>query len=170
MFCKKICAILILILLVSSVSAFKNDPEDFRGIKWGTTIDSLDDMKKISIEDDLHNYSRLNDKMTIGDAKLDIINYIFWDNKFLAVSISGNGFSNFINLKNAVFKSFGAGFQFNEYIEEYKWGIGKFDKTLIILDYNEISEKFHLFLYNKQYWLEREEFKQEKAKDAINDF
>jgi len=170
MFCKKICTILILILLLSNLWAYKNDPEDFRGIKWGAIVDTLDNMEEVFIEDDLHNYSRENDKMKIGDAELSSILYIFWDKKFIAVSISGEGLSNFINLKNAVFKSFGAGFQFNEYIQEYKWGIGKYDNTIIILSYNEISDNFSLFLYDKQYWLERDKSKKKKAEDAINDF
>ena len=42
---KKILILLILLILVTNIAfAYKNEPDGFRGIKWGTSLDSLTGM------------------------------------------------------------------------------------------------------------------------------
>jgi len=58
--------------------AFQNEPDGFRGIKWGTNISELPDM---SLSEDYGNskfYLRKGEKLKIGDADIDRIGYGFY--------------------------------------------------------------------------------------------
>ena len=58
---------------------FQNEPNGFRGIKWGTDIKTLKDMKYlINYEDVIDMYSRDKDKLFFGKAKIGSIHYIFY--------------------------------------------------------------------------------------------
>ena len=67
----------ILILLITGIGfAFQNEPDGFRGLKWGDA--PTEDMKflgQIIYEGNL--YHREGDKLNIGSAKLDNISYWF---------------------------------------------------------------------------------------------
>jgi len=70
--------------------AFQNEPDGFRGIKWGTNIDKLSRIELINIGDygdGRKVYKRRNDKMAIGEVKLNGIFYCFWKNQFSSVGI-----------------------------------------------------------------------------------
>jgi hypothetical protein len=43
----KILMAALFVLIPLSVNAFKNEPDGFRGIKWGTNIKDLKDMKLV---------------------------------------------------------------------------------------------------------------------------
>ena len=79
----------ILIFLITGISfAFQNEPEGFRGLKWGDT--PTEDMTFLSGSSTYSGncYYREDDKFNIGTAKLDCIFYHFtlYSNQFCDVS------------------------------------------------------------------------------------
>lgn len=69
---------LIIVLVVSlGAFAFQNEPDGFRGLKWG---DSPTEDMVFKFEDSQlsHAYTRPTDKLSIGDAKFTYIDYSFY--------------------------------------------------------------------------------------------
>ena len=62
---------------------FRNEPEGFRGIKWGTDISTLKDMRCTEEK----YYVREGDKLQIGKVKLKKIEYSFQEGRFWKVMI-----------------------------------------------------------------------------------
>ncbi len=159
------------ILLIPLVSfAYENEPDGFRGIKWGTDKSELKDLNSYGTDDQdgTEMFVKKTDELQIGDAKLEHIFYVFWKNKFSGVMIKSKGYSNCRDLKQATFAKFGKGSQDNQFIEKYVW-YGT--TTTIILNYNEISEEGTLLLISMELRKQQEEYKQKKAKEgAEKDF
>jgi len=78
----------IVLLLASITQAFQNEPDGFRGLKWGDPPG--EDMKYIG-EDEVRYYTkyykRKDDKLQMGAAKLESIQYIFYKNQFVSILI-----------------------------------------------------------------------------------
>jgi len=149
--------------------AFQNEPDGFRGIKWGTKIGTLKDMVKAGGTGDQIMYTKINDKLQIGNAELERIGYLFWKGKLCSVSIPTKGHSNWTALKKVLFLKFGDGKQQNEHIEKYSWG-NLSGKTLILFEYNQFSEKGTLFMYGVKVMNAKRQFDNQKAKEGTKDF
>lgn len=163
------CCILLFILLVPLSSfGYDNEPDGFRGIKWGTDISELKDMNtyggKLSNDAQLYAlYTRQNDELQIGEAKLERIEYRFWDNKLSSVMIITKGYANWTALRDTAFTKFGKGYQSNQFIKDYHWNG---DITYLSLKYNEIEEKGTLFLLSTKLAEQERIYKQRKAKEG----
>jgi hypothetical protein len=102
-------------LLIKDTQTFKEgaEPDSFRNIKWGSRIESLENMKHIrseeNIGEDTSLYIKTDDELIIGGATLDEIEYSFWNNKFFEVSINANGDRNCTALKESTIERFGKG-------------------------------------------------------------
>lgn len=144
-----------------------SEPEGFRGIKWGTDINTLSRMK-YSITDPSYGgvqyYIREVDELKIGGATLERIEYGFWRGKFCDVIIYTTGYVNFNNLKQVVFKKFGKGYQKQKdgYIESYYWWG---ENTLMMLDYDLFSQEGCLFMSSKEMLKQMREYEKQKAKE-----
>ena len=57
--------------------SFQNEPDGFRGIKWGTKIETLKNMTKQGKEQTFALYERDNDKLQTGNVELKVLYYIF---------------------------------------------------------------------------------------------
>ena len=115
--------VLVLVLIVSFIGAtllfaqekegFKSgsEPDGFRGIKWGTNVNEIKDLEYIqTMKDGRKIYTRIEDKMQIGNAQLDTIWYSFLDDKFYSVFVSTKkGHCNELNA--AVVSTFGEGYR-----------------------------------------------------------
>lgn len=64
-----------------------SEPDGFRGIKWGTSVSSVDDMTQVWADGDMRLYERRGDPLEIGSAKLHNILYLFWQGKFLEARV-----------------------------------------------------------------------------------
>lgn len=82
----RIFGLLILILITPRLShSFSNEPDGFRGIKFGQSADTVKDLVELpSYTDDSRKkcYERKGDAKSIGDAEIRRITYCFWDNSF----------------------------------------------------------------------------------------
>lgn len=125
------------VLAPSLTFAFRNEPDGFRGIKWGTEIAQVPDMVLDKGAGDLKWYRRKSDKLKIGDADVDYIVYGFYKNEFLSVLIGYKGFRNFTELKAILFHQYGEGRKLGQSLEQY-WWLG--NNVSIKLEFGEVSE------------------------------
>jgi hypothetical protein len=137
-------------LLIGSALAkgFKpgTEPDNFGGISWGESINSLSDMTFATEYEGAKYYKKKNDKLMIGDARLSEMMYGFYKDRFYAVIITFQGRENFERLKTNFFKAYGEGEKPFQLVEEFHW-IG--ENVRLRLVYNEETNKGNISLY---YW------------------
>ena len=124
--------IFLVFLLPITVLAFQNEPDGFRGIKWGANISRRPDMTHI----EKNMYLRKNDKLTIGDASLRDIHYRAYKGRLGGVIIRYKDYNNHEKLKRVFFQLYGKGRQPNPFEEKYNW-IGS--DIWILIEYSEIA-------------------------------
>jgi len=129
--------LLISVYVAIPAFAFQNEPDGFRGIKWGTNISELNDMLVADSGKDTVYYIRKNDTLKIGDADIDQISYGFYENRLFVVLVEDDGYLNFTKLKAILIDLYGKPEQPNRLMEKYFWTGGKVD---IFFDYNEMSK------------------------------
>ena len=134
---------LLFIYLSGSIYAqgFKpgTEPDNFRGIKWGTNIHSLSEMKFVSEpQEGVKFYKRENDKLMVGDASLSNLWYVFYKDRFCSSSIDFQGWGNFDKIRQTAFSTYGEGEKLNESLEEFRW-VGP--NVLVQLKYSEKTEE-----------------------------
>ncbi len=70
-------------------TTYKNEPNDFRSIKWGTDISTLTYLKATKNDAGkfvgMDAFHKVGDELFIGDAKLRSVTYYFWKGKFAGV-------------------------------------------------------------------------------------
>lgn len=117
----------LLILLVIRVClaipafAFQNEPDEFRGIKWGTNIRELPNMDLSKDAGESKYYHRRYEKMRIADAELEQIDYGFYKGRFLSVTIYFKGDLNFDKLKTILDTRYGDADLSDFNLKEYIW-------------------------------------------------
>lgn len=112
-----------IILSVTGITqAFQNEPEGFRGIKWGDPPpeEDMEDWTRIG-GNDFSRYERKNDKLQMGGAKLQSIEYQFYKGQFMEAWIQTEA-SNYKPLEDVVKLNFGTGY-FEDYSSENIFGI-----------------------------------------------
>jgi len=102
------------------------EPDGFGNIKWGTEISTLRDMEKVaqgkSSNSDLAWYTRKEDTLAIGKAKLEKIFYSFWMGNFESVWIDFEGDENFEALKKELFERYGKALESEELMKKMDKG------------------------------------------------
>lgn len=103
---------LVLVVLLGPGLAFENEPEGFRGLKWGDRPG--EDMQFVRSEDVLwHYYTLPEDKLSLGTASLDGIGYQFFTQpeevmqRFSSVALYFKGKGNYDCLKMVCEAKFG---------------------------------------------------------------
>ena len=103
--------IIILIIILPSVSiAFQNEPDGFRGIKWGSDITDLNDMVKVTVKDgdpDTTYYNRSGGTLQLWGTSLHYIQYVFYKGRFSVVRIGFSGQGEFEALKSNLISNYG---------------------------------------------------------------
>jgi hypothetical protein len=103
------------------------EPNGFRDLQWAQDISTVKGMVLTKeSRDKMKNsnpaslfYTRNNDILTIGSAKVEEIVYEFWFGKFFAVEIICLGEGNYKKLKEATIASFGGGFTSDKVMHWY---------------------------------------------------
>ena len=134
--------LLISVYVAIPAFAFQNEPDGFRGIKWGTNISELNDMLVAESGKDTVYYIRKNDTLKIGNADIDQISYGFYKNRLFVVLVEYNGYLNFTKLKAILIDQYGKPEQPNRLMEKYFWSGGTVD---IFFDYNEMSKNGNFY-------------------------
>lgn len=141
-------------------------PTGFRDVSWGMNKSQIADIQYHHTDPSyggIELYTRKNDNLTIGSAKIDKIFYGFWNDQLSSVSIFVKNYDNWAGLKNAAFEKYGRGSQSNRFIERYFW---TGEMTTIMLDYNEISKVGNLWLSSKEISEQKEAWQKEKDKEG----
>jgi len=115
---------LLAVLLPFHCFAFRNEPDSFRGIKFGTTIDSLPLMTKIRTSQHFSVYRRKGDRMKLFEIKLEDIRYMFLAKKLFGVSCVFRGLPNFNYIKERLIQIHGEGLdrsRISKYAKDYIW-------------------------------------------------
>jgi len=143
--------------------SYQNEPDGFRGIKWGSDIKTLQGMKLVEDHKDAKYYIRKVDKLKIGEAGLKSIAYGFHKDRFYFVYIRFNSITNFSSIKETLFEQYGAGVQDNKSKEEYVWLGGDVN---ISLQYNDVSQKGKIYYFFKPISQEEDRDKKGKSKEG----
>lgn len=103
--------------------AFENEPDGFRGIKWGTNI--AVQKKQMQLKDsfrDITEFIRKNDKMKISGVPLKSIIYRYWKGKFYEVEINTIEADEFreSRLLKELFRRFGQSEKYSHY-KSHDW-------------------------------------------------
>jgi hypothetical protein len=147
------------------VSAFAEEADGFRGLKWGTNFSTVKG-NMIYVRTDpsyggIKLYSKKGDELKIGAAKLESIEYGFWQDKLYGVTINFNGYVNFSALKESTFQKFGSGYQDNQFMQRYFW-FGTV--TTMMMYYSEVQHKGYLSMSSKEISEQQKSFDDGNAK------
>lgn len=123
---------------------FQNEPEDIRGMKWGTNVGELKGMVFLAEDGDLKFYERENDSMTMADVPVDRIVYGFYKQRFFNALAYYSTLANFLNLKDSLSRKHGEPFRPAGTPNRYFWSGDKVE-ILLIYDENTMSGRLSYF-------------------------
>jgi hypothetical protein len=157
-------AALVTLGLAFGMNAFA-DTDGFRGLKWGTDFETVkNDMNYAGTDRNNEGtkiYTKKDDELRIGGAKLEGIEYYFWQDKFSSVYIKFKGDSNFSALKNAAFEKFGPGKKTSRFMEDYMW---PGEITGMGLKYDQIGSEGMLYMFSLEINKQKRSVQTEKVK------
>lgn len=139
-----------------------SEPDGFRGIKWGTHVNTLEGMTRTGSDPafgGVDNYTRSSDELQIGGAKLSSLTYGFWRQQFFSVRAEAKGFQNCRVLLEAAQERFGHGAK-DELTETYVWS-GPI--TRLMFERDEIRNRCTLQMVAEHYRAERAKEREEKG-------
>ena len=166
---KTIVLLALFVFLNVPATAFQNEPEGFRGVKWGTEIKDLTDSfyaTTLLKDDKFTNYRNTKDNRSIGDAHIDELLYGFFDNRFSEVFITFKGPGDFLKIKEIFVQQYGEGERPYIGLQEYYWHGQQVNISLI---YKEILDKGYIIYGFKPLLEERKKYQQDKAKEGAKD-
>jgi len=135
---KRIALIILLVLGIAFTAyGYPNEPDNFRGLKWGSPPTPSMFLLNSASESNIKLYKRKTEKLFIGKAELIGITYVFHRKQFEGVMISFKDSSNFNALKSTLFQTYGRVDQDNK--GSYNW-LNE-SGTCIILDYSDVTEE-----------------------------
>jgi hypothetical protein len=153
------------------------DRDGFKNIRWGTDIMTLKDMEKVDLGNpsnkDVAWYSKKEDVLSIGKAKIQGIFYSFWMGSFESVWIDFEGDENVEPIKEELSKVYGKLHETGEvndkggrHIEQadqiYTWNG---ENTEVFLFYSKVRHKGNLTLNSKKIAEDRRAYDREKKKE-----
>lgn len=89
----------------------KKEPAEFRGMKWGSNVRDLREMKLLAEEGDLKFFEKAGEVTKFGDAAVDKIIYGFYQDRLYNVMIYYSSPADFVGFREALSKEFGPPFQ-----------------------------------------------------------
>ena len=110
-----------------------NKQNGFRDLNWGVNLVTLKDFVELKSDtglEEVKEYVRENDTLKLGDAELKSIVYSFWRDQFYTVTVWTEGKTNYISLRNELFKQFGTGQRNDPSLERYLWSDASTDRML----------------------------------------
>jgi hypothetical protein len=163
---RAIIAVIIFVFVIGSAFAFQNEPEGFRGIKWGTNFKDLPGMIMSKADGNFKLYSKKDDKLSIGNATLRDISYGFFKDRFFQVRINFNNGDNFVKLIKTLEEQYGTGDRPNRFLMEYMW---LSDTISIVLHYDKIKDSGFIIYFYEPINAEKKEADKEVSRKAAKD-
>lgn len=154
-----------LALLAAPALAFQNEPDGFRGLKWGDP--PTEEMEYFMEAAGADAYLLPGDKMALGNADLYMVAYTFYENQFLAVALYFKGEDNY-DLLQMICEERYAKNEMDEGFYETTW---QGQKGFVSLNYDYMEEEGYLVLGNTILSLKKTADEKEKeAEKAAGDF
>jgi hypothetical protein len=135
---------ILVLVLAQPATAFQNEPNDFRGIEWGTEYDELTGFMKVTTQNRLDYYTKIDEEMSIGDAPLERVVYVFYHKKFCGAVLNFKSSPNFQTVRTTLFDLYGEGGQSEINEGRYRWSL--MDVT-ITLEYDDDTRKGKVTYY-----------------------
>ncbi|MBU4185381.1 MAG: hypothetical protein KKI12_10300 [Proteobacteria bacterium] len=166
----RIALIIILIMLFATASAYGqekfkpgSEPDGFRGIKWGTDIKKIKEVKGLEfngVQKNIDIYKIKRDDLMIGDAQLSNLGYGFWQGGFMKVDIVVHDIKNYEKLKKVVFDTFGEAkkTKLDDGTDRYAWEGEK--STMFLSTFDKIGL---MIIMSKDIQREAEQYIKQKA-------
>jgi len=155
---KKLSVIFVMLLVLISASslsyAFQNEPNMFRGIKWGTDISELPQMTLVENSGSIKVYEIKDCTLSFEIFQLKCIMYVFIKGKLAGSIVKCDSRKNFENVRASIFAYHSEGTQIDPSNEYYVW-LG--DNVNISMKYNPVSEETVVYYYYNPLMNEREE-------------
>ena len=129
------------LLLATAVgaAAFDNEPEGFRGIKWGGSLFTAKELVLVEREGTVGVYRKRSDKFEIGKAEVNQIVYKFFRDRFYMVEINFQDLVNYNSLRKQLFEIYGDGWpNTSMWRKEWKW-YG--EEVNIVLQYETVMKE-----------------------------
>jgi hypothetical protein len=143
----------VLALTYLAMSGSPKEPADFRGIKWGSNIGSLPDMKLLA-EDGAHKfYEKANDRKKVGEVNVDQIVYGFHKDRFYTVMIYFSSPADFARVRDTLSSVFGNPVQVNETEKKLFWNG---ERVNLLLNFDDAANAGRLIYLFKPIQLEVE--------------
>jgi len=178
----RILSILCTIILIgcsASVRSSKphSDPDGFKDIKWGTDIATLKDMEKAGLANpsgkDIALYTRKEETLAIGKAKIESTFYSFWMGSFESVWIDFEGDENLQALRKELLELYGKvsesgelrdnrGVRKEQANQIYTW---EGENTEIFIFYSKIRHKGNVHLDSRKIAEERRAYEKQKREE-----
>ena len=127
-------------------SATPREPEDFRGLKWGSGIARAQGMKLLAEDGDLKFYQKDNDSMKMEDVPLDKIVYGFYKDRFYSVMVYYNAQNNFEKLRKTFTSWYGDPTQPEQNSGKYFWNG---ESINLLLSYETASQSGRISYFFK---------------------
>ncbi len=150
--------VLMILALSAGAFAFQNEPDGFRGLKWGDPVG--EDMEYILTIAGTKRYALPDDKMYLGDVSLYRIRYIFFEDRFMAATLSFKGRENYGLLERICKERYGEE-EVDEGFYELTW-YGQ--KSFIMVVYDIVEEKGYLGIISTI--IQGEQTEAQKKKEA----
>ncbi|MCD6352714.1 MAG: hypothetical protein J7M06_00680 [Proteobacteria bacterium] len=78
-------------------------------------------MEKISSSEGIDIYKRKNETLQFCGEKVTIIEYYFYQDRFMGVYINFEGYFRFSAIKNSMFHTYGPGKKRDYFLNDYRW-------------------------------------------------
>ncbi|OGF64062.1 MAG: hypothetical protein A2Y62_15490 [Candidatus Fischerbacteria bacterium RBG_13_37_8] len=128
---------------------FKNEPDGFRGIRWGTSVKKaklidkrtgarspLDNSTIYLWEFELENYK-------LHGIKAKRIEYHYWDDKFERARIFFTGYDDYLTLLENLFNEYGEITEKAEFMHEWRGS-----RSCMLLTYDSVKEQGKLEIFS----------------------
>ena len=160
---KNVLAVVALVLVALATSAYKNEPQGFRGRTWGMALP--EGWGQVIRTDPRYGgityYNAPGEDLALGCAKLKSVDYGFWQGILSEVIVNFDGYVNYTCVLKALKEEFGHGIRQSQFVEKYFWHGGV---TTVSLVYNGVGKTGSLSLRSEAIRNEQEAWNKAQAK------
>lgn len=131
----------------------RKEPVDFRGMKWGSSLRDLPELKLLAEDGNLKFFEKTNDLTKFGDTEVDKIIYGFHKDRFYNVMIYYSSPASFFRIRDMLSQEFGQPFQPSESEKKCFWNG---EQVNLLLNYDDASNTGRITYFFKPIQLEVE--------------
>jgi hypothetical protein len=121
------------------------EPDNFRGVKWGESLENVPGMKPLAEEGDLKFYEKSGDEMKFEDAQVERIVYGAYKNRFHNVLVYYRSDENFMKIKKVLSRQFGDLVQVEQAAKKFVWSGETLNVLLSHEDSSDTGKVTYLF-------------------------